>query len=94
MNSDIIEFTLVTAFEGGSNHWIDHVTPTTLPLTLTDIEDDQHTITADDFYRVWPSFCANYPQIAERIAELDGSADADDADALLQMVVLDDIVYG
>lgn len=38
--------------------------------------------------------CATYPEIAERIADLDGQADAYDTDLFLQLVTFGDVVYG
>lgn len=93
MNSEIIDFTLVTAIEGGSTHWVDHLTSPTLPFTLTDCEGDKHDITTEDFHLGWDLLLTQYPEVAGRIADLDGQADADDTDTLLQMVVFGDVVY-
>lgn len=94
MNSEILDFTIVTCLEGGSNHWIDHVSSTSLPITLTDIEGDKHVLDTDDFHQGWVLLNTLYPQAAERIAELDGQADAEDTDTLLQLVTYGELVYG
>lgn len=116
MNSEILAFLLVTAFEGGSNYWIDklHPGPTIDPkkfdapwysdpkiydvtgfsITITDIEGDLHELNAKSFTDGWKDFALVYPTRAERIAELDGQADAEDADVLLQMVAFGRVVYG
>lgn len=94
MNSEIVDLTLVTCFEGGSNYWIAHTSSYVLPLTITDIEGDQHALTFADFHAGWEIIEAQFPDSAARLAALDGQADADDTDILLQLVVFGDIIYG
>lgn len=117
MNSEMLENTLVTCFEGGSNHWVfsaihidlrDLTRPATTPwyadratldhpdfaFTLTDDEGDSHRLDRDSFNKGWDKFSQLYPVRAKRIAEDDGSADAEDYDVLLQVTVYGEVVFG
>lgn len=102
MRKSLLSDLLVTAFEGGSNHWIDHVEilndlethPSNYLISVTPLDYDEPcrdinpATTAD----AWSRLRRDYPKIAARIS--DETYDADDADAFLQMICFEDIIFG
>lgn len=63
-------------------------------LLLRDTENNDHELSAKSFQTGWEKFARVYPDRAERVAENDGQADAQDTDVLLQIVTYGDVVYG
>lgn len=62
-------------------------------FTLTDVEGDEHEVTAEKVNAGFKEFARVYPKRAKRITENDGSADAEDTDILLQTIVYGELVY-
>lgn len=63
-------------------------------FTLKDDQGDSHKLNVENFSKGWDILCRVYPTRAERIAEDDGSADADDYDVFLQTVIYGQVIYG
>ena len=108
MRKSLLSDLLVTAFEGGSNHWIDSVEiltegldyadPETYPgnylisVTPLDYDEPCRDINPATTADAWSRLRRDYPKIAARIS--DETYDADDADAFLQMICFEDIIFG
>lgn len=102
MRKSLLADLLVTAFEGGSNHWIDRVEilndlethPGNYLISVAPFDYDEpcRDINPATVADAWSRLRRDYPKIAARIS--DETYDADDADAFLQMICFEDIIFG
>lgn len=124
LDDQFFEDLIVTAFEGGSNYWVDHVEikhpngdkPKGEPVSVwaasalnnggtviffIDEEGDQHdsppiSLNKDMLVKGVQMWAKEFPDhVTIDNGQIDmGNTDADDADAIIQFALFDDLVFG
>ena len=93
----LYEYLLITALEGGSNYWVNTISTRSYSRMLKEgfiltSEDCEYRIIPEDYNKSLLQLKERYGKIYQRIVE--GTYDANDADAWLQMMVFNEIIYG
>jgi hypothetical protein len=89
---------MVTAFEGGSNHWISKARAPSYPdptgyYEITDVEGDTHVVTLAVLKRGFILMAEQFPS-SHWGDFLEENEDADTADVWLQLCVFQEVRYG